>query len=73
MQLNGTLSLDNYVASELEALAPHKSVFNLDEPRKVSVNLSIPKPVISTIASWLHHNVDYDQSKETLMQQLYIT
>lgn len=54
-QLNGTLSLDLMTAEELKALAPHKSVFDLNNPRAVSRNLSMPKPVVATIANWLHH------------------
>lgn len=53
-QLNVTLSLDNEVALALRALAPHMSVFDLNAPRKVSRSLAMPKPVISTIANWLH-------------------
>ncbi len=69
-QLNGTLSLDNYTANELEALAPHKSVFDLNAVKKVSVNLSMPKPVVATIANWISANEDIDQVKYDRMLSL---
>lgn len=53
-QLNGTLSLDRRTHDELRKLAPHMSTFDLNEPRMVSKNLSLPKPVVATIASWMH-------------------
>jgi len=72
-QLNGTLSIDEYTANELKALAPHKSVFDLNAPRKVSKNLSIPKPVVSTIANFMHHpNISVDITKLPAMESLQI-
>lgn len=56
-QLNGTLSLDLYTEEELRRLAPHMGCFTLDEPRKISKNISIPAPVVATIASWLDNDV----------------
>lgn len=53
-QLNGTLSIDHVTAEALEALAPHKSAFGLDEPRQVTKNFSWPKTVIATVASAMH-------------------
>lgn len=73
-QLNGTLSLDMHTAEELMALAPHKSVFGLDAPRQVTRNLSIPKPVNSTIANFIHshHGEVPDPEKEAKMAQLLV-
>lgn len=51
--LNGTLTLDNHTEACFEGLKPHKSTFNLDTYRSVSDALSMPKPVISTMANWL--------------------
>lgn len=34
------------------------SVFGLDQPRAVTRNLSMPKPVVSTIANWMHHPLE---------------
>jgi hypothetical protein len=65
-QLNGTLSLDNYVSEELEKLAPHMSVFDLNAPRSVSKNLSMPKPVVATIANWMHSMKDRPLDQEKL-------
>jgi hypothetical protein len=51
-QLNCTLSLDNNITELLRKLAPHMSAYDLNEPRKVSKNLSMPKPVVATISNW---------------------
>lgn len=56
-QLNGTLCIDIAMAHDLRHLAPHKSVFDLNSPFKVSGNLSMPKPVVATIANWIHDSV----------------
>ena len=63
--------MDNYIADGLDNLAPHKSVFDMDAPKKVSKNLSIPKPVISSTALWLD-NTDAikDASKLKWMEKL---
>lgn len=71
-QLNGTLSLDNNIAEKLNALAPHKSVFDLNSPRTVSTNLSMPKTVVSTLSGWIHSNDAFDPVKEELMEKLYL-
>lgn len=69
-QLNGTVSLDNMTAEELRGLAPHMSVFGLDEPRAVSRNLSMPKPVISSIANMLDTPEEVDPVKLQRMMAL---
>lgn len=52
--LNFTLTLSNDLSHELRHLDPHKSAFELDNPRTISGNLSIPKTVVGTISNWLH-------------------
>ena len=70
-QLNGTLSLDLVTAEQLKALAPHMGCFTMDEPRKVSKNISIPGPVVATIAAWLDNNpTDVDRVKLQKTQAL---
>lgn len=54
-QLNGTLCLDLMTAEELRKLAPHMSAMDMNAPRTVAVNLSMPKPVIATISNWMHY------------------
>lgn len=58
-QLNFTPCLDTYTTEELRALSPHKSTFGLDSPRRVSGNLSQPKPVVATVANFVH---DHDET-----------
>lgn len=70
-QLNFTPCLDNYTTEELRALAPHKSTFGLDQPKKVSSNLAQPKPVIATTANFLHDTDEsVDQAKWNKMMLL---
>jgi len=54
--MNLTLLTDNQIAAEFEELAPHKSVFDMNEPLKVSNNLELPAPVLSTVVNWMHRN-----------------
>lgn len=69
-QLNCTLSLDNSAAAQLQNLAPHKSTFDFNAPRQVSSNLSMPKPVVSTISSWVHSLEIPDPVKLAKMEAL---
>lgn len=50
-ELNLQLILDYVMFTKLSRLAPHMSAFDMSQPRKISSNLAIPAPVISTIAS----------------------
>lgn len=52
-QGNITVINDNNMAKLCENLAPHRNVFVLDTPHKVSKNISIPKNVICTMSNWL--------------------
>lgn len=69
-QLNLTLSLDAWTTDRLKALAPHKSVFGLNAPREVSGNLSMPKPVIASIANFMSSEIDVDPVKLQRMEAL---
>lgn len=69
-ELNGSLCLDEYIADGITPLAPHKSVFNLTEPRMVSKNLSIADTVVSTIASWINYEEPVDSVKLDRMSVL---
>lgn len=52
--LNFMLILDNDLSNELRHLDPHKSAFELDQPRTVSGNMSIPKTAVATMSNWIH-------------------
>ncbi len=54
--LNISLSVDNFMASKWQELAPHRNVFVMDKAFEVSGNLSIPKTVIATMSNWLNNN-----------------
>lgn len=54
--MNLTLLTDDHMAEQFEELAPHKNVFDMNEPLKVSSNLTIPAPVMSTVANWMHRD-----------------
>lgn len=69
------LALDNYITKELTNLAPYKSAFDLNKPYKISSVVAIPKPVIATIANFLHYRDDpstYDPRKIAATQALAI-
>lgn len=51
--MNGELVLDKFLSDKTKTLDPHNNVFMLTKPMEVSGNLSIPKPSISSISSWL--------------------
>ena len=70
-QLNGTLSLDNWTTEELRRLSPHMGVFDLNAPRQVSKNLSMPKPVVATISNWVHRTIPPDPIKLVRMNELF--
>ncbi len=52
-QLNCTLALDMTIEEDLARLAPHMSTFDMNAPRTVSKNLSMPNTAISTISNWM--------------------
>lgn len=56
--LNFTLTLDEKLTELIKDLKPHKSCFELDRPRSISNNLSIPKTVVATISNWMHSDID---------------
>ena len=47
------LMLDEEMADAADALAPHKSFLDVNNPRSVTSAASIPKPVISSISHWV--------------------
>jgi hypothetical protein len=71
-QLNATLSLDFVTAEELYRLAPHQSVFDMNAPRTVSRNLSMPKTVIATISNWIHWDEPEQADPEVLRRMAAI-
>ena len=71
-EINCMLFLDNLVTDEMKHLAPHKSVFDLNEPRQVSGNLAMPKPVVATVSNWLHSLEQTDPVKLVRMEELYM-
>jgi hypothetical protein len=51
--MNVSLSLENKMANMWYPLEPKFNIYQLNEPYKISGNIAIPKPIISTIAHWL--------------------
>jgi hypothetical protein len=52
-QMSIMLMLDEAMSKAADAMAPHKSFLDPNNPRSVTSVASIPKPVSSTIASWI--------------------
>jgi hypothetical protein len=73
-QMNMVLALDNSVAKDMESLAPHKNMLDLNQPRSLSSAASIPKPVASTISRWLCDNdaVAFDPQKQAFLESLAV-
>jgi hypothetical protein len=61
------------VEKNLEALAPHMSVYGIDAPRAMSNTASLSKPVVATISDWLDSPIDPpDPVKLQRMQALAV-
>lgn len=71
-EINCMLMLDNFMANEMRHLAPHKSVFDLNEPYAVSGNLAMPKPVVASISNFIHYDLPPDEGKLAMMEELYM-
>ena len=52
-QMSIMLMLDEETSRATDAMAPHKSILDPNEPRIITSNASIPKPVGSTISNWV--------------------
>lgn len=72
-ECNFILMLDAKMAFEMRHLEPHNSVFNLNQPREVTSNLSMPKTVVATVSSWLRSDPVVDPIKLQRMESLFIT
>lgn len=60
------------MADVLSALAPHKSSFGLNKPRSLSNNMSLSKPVVSTMANWMSYLDVPDPIKLEKMRRLLV-
>jgi len=52
-QMSLMLTLDNVMSEQTEGLAPHKNILDPNKPRSLTSVANIPKPVASTISSWM--------------------
>lgn len=52
-QMSLMLMLDNFMADQIEALAPHKNILDPNQPRGLTNVADMPKPVASTINNWI--------------------
>lgn len=69
------LALDNKSAKQLENLAPHKSMYDLNHLWSLTNNARIPKPVASTFSAWLHdptQQQDQEQNKMNFMESISV-
>ena len=73
--MNLILALDNVTSDQLEALSPHKNMYDLNSPRTLSNSASLPKPVVSTISNWVHfkeENISIDPTKIAFLESLSV-
>jgi hypothetical protein len=54
-ELNLELVLDTAMLKNVQRLSPHLTALDLNQPRRISRNLKIPNPVLSTIGNYLKH------------------
>lgn len=54
-EMNLWLIPDHVTHRRLSRLAPHLCALDLNEPRRISGNLSMPAPAVATIANWMYH------------------
>ena len=52
-QMSLMLVLDNEMGDQIKPLAPHKNILDPNKPRSLTNVAEIPKPVASTISSWM--------------------
>lgn len=74
-QMFGFLTMDNWTTDELRYLAPHFGAWKLSGPRKIGDNMPLPKPIVSSLVSYLY---DYPQQervpdphKRGLMEKMF--
>ena len=69
--LNYSIAIDSHLGNLWKTLEPHNNVFLANSPGNISNNISIPKPVISTISNWLETIDPVDPVKLERMYQLF--
>jgi hypothetical protein len=72
-QMSLQLMLDNHMSRAAEALAPHKNILDPNQPRNLTNVAEIPKPVASTISSWMDtptHPSSNDPRKRAFLSEL---
>lgn len=74
-QMSLMLMLDNQMSDQIEALAPHKNVIDINNPRTLTGAATMPKPVASTISNWIAHNrvLENDPIKRQFLESLAMT
>lgn len=51
--LNVSIALDQFMSDSWYPLEPKFNILNMSKPYEVSGNIAMPKPVISSISSWI--------------------
>jgi hypothetical protein len=57
-EMNGILAIDNMVDNLWEPFKTYHNIHNLDKPYKITNHLTLSKPVVSMVSSWLMSNDD---------------
>ena len=53
-EMNGYLSLDEWMSGHLDKFAPHTSALDLGKPFTISKALTIPSQIITGISNWMY-------------------
>jgi hypothetical protein len=51
--VNVSIALDHFMGSKWYPLEPMFNIMQLTKPGEVSNNISIPKPVVASMSSWM--------------------
>lgn len=68
-ELNIILILDRYMHDKLSRLQPHLGTLDLNRPKSISSNLSMPAPVLSTLCNWLNQPIVPDHLAQPWLAQ----
>lgn len=73
-QMSLMLLPDNDMSEQAEALAPHRNMIDPNQPRSLTSVAEIPKPVASTISSWMRTPMPLsgDAQKKAFLEKLSV-
>lgn len=66
---------DVWTAESVKYLAPHFGAWSLSGPRQINENMAMPKPLVSSVISWLYDYPEYQKQPEpeklSMMREMF--